>query len=152
MIEQDVLDRIQQLLTFKHSSLYKLAKQSDIPYSSLNNIFNRQTCPTMVTLEKICHGFNISLSEFFSFESNPLRNELLSDDEEELLNTYKELSVQNKKLLKAYLDYIPNESLFIFLFILYFCIFYLYNLYSAISVYILLHALKYHISHRIKCE
>jgi hypothetical protein len=57
-----------------------------------------------VTLEKICHGFNISLSEFFSFESNPLRNELLSDDEEELLNTYKELSVQNKKLLKAYLD------------------------------------------------
>ena len=104
MIEQDVLDRIQQLLTFKHSSLYKLAKQSDIPYSSLNNIFNRQTCPTMVTLEKICHGFNISLSEFFSFESNPLRNELLSDDEEELLNTYKELSVQNKKLLKAYLD------------------------------------------------
>ena len=30
--------------------------------------------------------------------------ELLSDDEEELLNTYKELSVQNKKLLKAYLD------------------------------------------------
>ena len=85
MIEQDVLDRIQQLLTFKHWSLYKLAKQSDIPYSSLNNIFNRQTCPTMVTLEKI-------------------RNELLSDDEEELLNTYKELSVQNKKLLKAYLD------------------------------------------------
>ena len=53
MIEQDVLDRIQQLLTFKHWSLYKLAKQSDIPYSSLNNIFNRQTCPTMVTLEKI---------------------------------------------------------------------------------------------------
>ena len=40
MIEQDVLDRIQQLLTFKHWSLYKLAKQSDIPYSSLNNIFN----------------------------------------------------------------------------------------------------------------
>lgn len=104
MIEQDVLDRIQQLLTFKHWSLYKLAKQSDIPYSSLNNIFNRQTCPTMVTLEKICHGFNISLSEFFSFESNPLRNEILSNDEEELLNTYKELSVQNKKLLKAYLD------------------------------------------------
>ena len=52
MIEQDVLDRIQQLLTFKHSSLYKLAKQSDIPYSSLNNIFNRQTCPTMGNFRK----------------------------------------------------------------------------------------------------
>uniref|UniRef100_UPI0032BF27B3 helix-turn-helix domain-containing protein n=1 Tax=Lachnospira sp. CLA-JM-H23 TaxID=3133092 RepID=UPI0032BF27B3 len=52
MIEQDVLDRIQQLLTFKHWSLYKLAKQSDIPYSSLNNIFNRQTCPTMGNFRK----------------------------------------------------------------------------------------------------
>ena len=53
MIEQDVLDRIQQLFTFKHWSLYKPAKQSDIPYSSLNNIFNRQTCPTMVTLKNM---------------------------------------------------------------------------------------------------
>ena len=89
MIEQDVLDRIQQLLTFKQALITFLTGKPVLLW---------------VTLEKICHGFNISLSEFFSFESNPLRNELLSDDEEELLNTYKELSVQNKKLLKAYLD------------------------------------------------
>ena len=63
MIEKEVLVRIQQLLDFKHWTLYKLAKKSGIPYSSLNNIFNRQTCPTVVTLEKICNGFDISISE-----------------------------------------------------------------------------------------
>lgn len=104
MMEQKVLARIQQLLDFKHWTLYKLAKQSDIPYSSLNNIFNRQTCPTVVTLEKICKGFNISLSEFFSFTENPLRNELLTPEQQDILNSYEELSVQDKKLLHAYLQ------------------------------------------------
>ena len=103
MIEQDVLNRIQQLLEFKHWTLYKLAKESNIAYSSLNNIFNRQTCPTIVTLEKICKGFNMSLSEFFSFNTNPLRNESLTFEQQDLLNSYDELSSQDKLLLKAYL-------------------------------------------------
>lgn len=104
MIEQEVLNRIQQLLDFKHWTLYKLAKQSGIPYSSLNNIFNRQTCPTVITLEKICKGFNISLSEFFSFTENPLRNESITPEQQDLLNSYEELSAQDKKLLQAYLQ------------------------------------------------
>jgi transcriptional regulator with XRE-family HTH domain len=103
LIEQDVLNRIQQLLEFKHWTLYKLAKESNIAYSSLNNIFNRQTCPTIVTLEKICKGFNMSLSEFFAFNTNPLRNESLTFEQQDLLNSYDELSSQDKLLLKAYL-------------------------------------------------
>ena len=103
-IEQDVLNRIQQLLEFKHWTLYKLAKKSGIAYSSLNNLFHRQTCPTVITLEKICKGFDISLSEFFSFNENPLRNENLSEKQQDLLNTYEELSSQDKKLLLAYLQ------------------------------------------------
>ena len=104
MIEQDVLNRIQQLLKFKHWTLYKLAKESNIAYSSLNNIFNRQTCPTVITLEKICKGFNMSLSEFFAFDINPLRNESLTIEQQDLLNSYNELSSQDKLLLKAYLN------------------------------------------------
>lgn len=103
IIEQDVLNRIQQLLEFKHWTLYKLAKESNLAYSSLNNIFNRQTCPTVVTLEKICKGFNISLSEFFSFGTNPLRDESLTFEQQDLLNSYNELSSQDKMLLQAYL-------------------------------------------------
>ena len=102
--EKAVLNRIQQLLEFKHWTLYKLAKNSDIAYSSLNNIFNRETCPTVTTLEKICKGFNMSLSEFFDFETNPLRNESISPEEQDILNRYNELYCQDKKLLQAYLN------------------------------------------------
>ena len=103
MIEDKVLDRIQQLLTFNEWSLYKLAKASELPYSSLNNLFNRRTCPTFATLEKICKGFNISLTEFFNFEENPLRNQTLSEDEQHLLNAFSSLSQRDKELLTAYL-------------------------------------------------
>ncbi|MBP3618104.1 MAG: helix-turn-helix transcriptional regulator [Lachnospiraceae bacterium] len=98
-----MLDRIQQLLIFNQWSLYKLAKVSDLPYSSLSNLINRRTCPTIATLEKICNGFNISLTDFFNFKENPLRNESISEEEQQLLNAYAALSQKDKDLLTAYL-------------------------------------------------
>lgn len=110
MIENDVLNRIQYFLDFNHWSLYKLAKASKLPYSSLNNIFNRRTCPTVATLEKICAGLQISLSEFFAFDTNPLRNDTISAEEQELLNSYNSLSVHDKELLQAYLKGLCKKS------------------------------------------
>lgn len=104
MIENDVLERIQYFLTFNHWSLYKLAKASGLPYSSLNNLFNRRTCPTIPTLEKICNGLDISLSEFFDFTENPIRNPSITAEEQELLNSYATLSIKDKELLVTYLN------------------------------------------------
>ena len=92
MIEDQIIERIQELCTRKHISLYRLAKNAELPYSSLNNILHRRTCPTVTTLERLCKGLNVSLSEFFDFEIYPIRNEELTADEEELLNKYKNLS------------------------------------------------------------
>ena len=103
LIEDKVLARIQQLLTFNQWSLYKLAKESGLPYSSLNNLIHRGTCPTISTLEKICHGFDISLTDFFDFPKNPLRNETISEEEQCLINAYTSLSQKDKDLLIAYL-------------------------------------------------
>ena len=104
MTETDVLKRIQVLLEFKHWTLYKLAKEADLPYSSLNNIFHRKTCPTIITLEKICNGFQISLAEFFNFTENPLRSDELTEEQQELINSYDSLSIKDKELLQVYLN------------------------------------------------
>ena len=103
MIEDNILDRIQYFLKFNHWSVYKLAKSSGLSYSSLNNLFHRRTCPTIATLERICDGFNISLSEFFEFKENPIRNENISEEEQDIINSYNSLSVKDKELLQAYL-------------------------------------------------
>lgn len=104
MIENEVLLRIREFLRINHWSIYKLAKESGVPYSSLNNSFLRNTCPTIPTLEKLCAGLNITLSDFFDFKNNPLRDTSLSEDEQNILSAYRELSIKDKELLNAYLD------------------------------------------------
>jgi len=98
-----VLLRIQEILAERSWSVYKLAKESDIPYSSLNNIFIRHTTPTIISLEKICKGFNISLSEFFSYDIPIKQKTDLTTYERTIINTYRELNRNDKKILEAYL-------------------------------------------------
>lgn len=104
MLIDDVIFRIKFFLDYNHWTLYKLAQESDLSYSSLRNIFNRKTFPTLQTLEKICEGFNISMSEFFDYDMNPLRSSDMTEEEQQLLNTYRRLSIYKKALLCAYLE------------------------------------------------
>lgn len=104
MIEEKVFERIEYLCEKKHFTMYKLAKEAKMPYSSLNNIIHRRTCPTVGTLEKLCKGMNISLSDFFNFELYPLKNDSLTAEEDELINKYRTLSQNKQMLLNAYID------------------------------------------------
>ena len=94
MIEDKVFERIGYIRKTKHFSMYRLAKEADIPYSSLNNIIHRRTCPTIATLEKLCKGF----------ELYPLQNENLTPEEDELINKYRALTKNKQERLQAYLD------------------------------------------------
>ena len=104
MIEDKVFERIGYIRKTKHFSMYRLAKEADIPYSSLNNIIHRRTCPTIATLEKLCKGLNITLSDFFDFELYPLQNENLTPEEDERINKYRALTKNKQERLQAYLD------------------------------------------------
>ena len=46
------LTKINLLLEQRHWSMYRLAKESGIPYSSLNSLFQKNNQPTISTLEK----------------------------------------------------------------------------------------------------
>lgn len=101
----DTLNRIQQLCRLNGWTLYKLAQQSGIPYSNLNNIINRGTQPTIPTLEKICYGFDITLAEFFSTDTPlNLASDNLSIVERKIIERYRTLNKNDKKLFQAYLD------------------------------------------------
>lgn len=62
----DILKRLQQLLKERNWSVYRLAVKCDMPQSTINNIFMRNTIPSIPTLEIICKGFGITLSQFFA--------------------------------------------------------------------------------------
>ena len=95
------LIKLEMLMNERKWSIYKLAKESDIPYSSLNNLFQRNTEPTLPTLRKICTGLGISLADFFSDESLSQIPEY-TIDERKLISLYQSLKISDKKLLMTY--------------------------------------------------
>lgn len=107
----DVLQRIQSLMDERGWTIYKLAKVSGVPYSSLSSIFKLNNQPTIGTLEKICAGFHITLSEFFS-DRPPYREitDSYSDDEKALIENYQKLSSKNKALMRDFMNLLVNQE------------------------------------------
>ena len=62
----DTLQRLRQLLKERNWTVYRLAVNCDMPQSTINNIFMRNTTPSIPTLEIICKGFGITLAQFFA--------------------------------------------------------------------------------------
>ena len=62
----DVLARLHGLLEARGWTMYRLAKASGLTDSTIANIYKRNAMPSIDTLEKICQGFGITLSQFFA--------------------------------------------------------------------------------------
>lgn len=80
----DVLRKINKIRIERNWSVYRLSIESGISQSTLTNMFNRETLPSITTLECICSAFGISLSDFFLEE-----DEAKVTDEAEILNLYR---------------------------------------------------------------
>ena len=96
----DTQKRIRELMEERGWTDYRLAKESDIPYSTLNNMINRTNIPTIPTLQKLCDGFGITLSDFFTENSDRPQ---LTVGQQEVIELYNRLDHEKKNVLKAYM-------------------------------------------------
>ena len=62
----DVWERLRTLLDERGWTEYRLAKECGLSESTIANIFRRNSVPSITTLESICNGFGITLSQFFA--------------------------------------------------------------------------------------
>lgn len=62
----DIHAKLHKLMDDRGWTEYKLSKMCGLSESTLANIFRRNTMPSITTLETICNGFGITLSQFFS--------------------------------------------------------------------------------------
>ena len=100
MRDTDVIQHIQDLCRERDWSYYRLAKESDIPYSTLNNMINRTNIPTIPTLQKLCDRLGITLSDFFTENSDRPQ---LTVGQQEVIELYNRLDHEKKNVLKAYM-------------------------------------------------
>lgn len=68
-MRMNILKKINKMRIDRNWSIYKLSVESGIPQSTLTNMFNRETMPSIVSLNLICNAFGVTLSEFFSEEN-----------------------------------------------------------------------------------
>ena len=96
----EILERIRQLRDNRGWSNYRLAKEAKISEGSLNNLFRLNNQPTIPTLEAICAGFGITLSQFFAESDDAV---VLNAEQKEMLEMWNTLTQDQKTALLALL-------------------------------------------------
>ena len=100
MTDLNPLDRIQELCDERGWSYYQLAKVSGIAYSTLSTMINKHNMPSLPTLQKLCDGFGISITDFFEPGKS---SRGLTADQAECLNLFTALSPEDKALAISYM-------------------------------------------------
>ena len=99
--ENYIVDRIEELLVLRKMSRYTLSQKSGLSQSSVSELLNRKCVPTIVTIEKICEAFDITLAQFFAIgESVPD----LTEEQKDVLEIWTQLNEREKQLVKAYIQ------------------------------------------------
>ena len=91
----DTIKRIKELMEERNWTTYRLIKNSNLPPATVSNIFNRNTIPSIPTLEIICDAFGITLSQFFA-EGDFVS---LTEEQSALLKQWSTLTAEQKKIL-----------------------------------------------------
>jgi len=92
----DAKKRIKELMQERGWSEYRLAIASGLSQSTVANIFNRNTMPSLTTLEAICKGFGMTLSQFFA-EGEMVE---LTIEQKQMFEAWSSLSKDQKEALQ----------------------------------------------------
>lgn len=91
----DAKARIKELMEERGWSEYRLAIASGLSQSTVANIFNRNTTPSVATLESICNGFGITLAQFFA-EGDMVE---LTEEQKKMFAAWSALTREQKDVL-----------------------------------------------------
>ena len=102
----DAKARLQSLMNERGWTIYRLAKESDVAWTTIRNMFARNTEPSIATLESLCKGMGITLSQFFDVDNNMG----LSPVQVRLLQEWSRLQEKDKRLVADLIDSLNEKS------------------------------------------
>ena len=105
MIGEYIRTRIRHYLEKNHMTPYRLSAVSGISATTLSEILkdSATTIPTIITLERICNAFNISLSTFFAAYD---KGDEASAEILEYHDRMNRLDPKRRELLLKYIEYL----------------------------------------------
>ena len=107
----DVLTRITKLRLNRGWTDYELAKRSGLPQSTISSWYTKNMTPSVSSLENICKGLGISMSQFF-LEEDSGEATILSRQQHRLLAYASRLDPDQYESLLSFLERLnPTASL-----------------------------------------
>ena len=86
---KDILAEITRLRLQRNWSEYQLAQHSGLSQSTISTWYRKNQIPTIQTLEKVCLGLGITLSQFFATDNDTVS---LTASQKELLDCWAALT------------------------------------------------------------
>ncbi|MBQ7757654.1 helix-turn-helix domain-containing protein [Anaerotignum sp.] len=102
----DVNLKIRQLMDERGWSEYRLAKNCGLPQPTFTSIFRRNSIPSITTLEKICTGFGITLSQFFA----ECEMTELTPDLQEVFDHWAALTLEQREAILMMMRLLHNKN------------------------------------------
>lgn len=106
MNEYGIIEKLIKLKEQKNWSYYRIAKESNLPESTVTHIYKKKSLPQIDTLISLCKGFGITITQFFCEDE---KYNHLSAEEKEILKLWNSLNTNNKKLLKELIQKLDNN-------------------------------------------
>lgn len=94
----DVVKKLKMLRDQRQWTNYRIAQESGLSQSTIENIFKRNSLPQIETLEILCKTFGLTLSQFFADDE---KIAYLSDSQVELMSLYEGLNEREKEAVRA---------------------------------------------------
>ena len=97
---KDILKEITRLRLSRNWSEYELAIRPNLSPSTISTWYRKNQTPTIPSLEKICKGLGITLSQFFAEGEDTLS---LTQEQREMLDSWSSLNEKQQEIFLALL-------------------------------------------------
>lgn len=105
----DIPARLKQLMEARGLNVYALAQASNVSWQTVNNIFTLTSNPSVGTLQKICHGLGITLSQFFITEEDG-NIITLTPEQQHVIDRWNDMTADEQRVFGELLDMLSSKN------------------------------------------
>lgn len=105
----DVPARLKQLMDERNMNVYAVAQASGVSWQTVKNLFTLTSNPSVGTLQKICRGLGVTMSQFFATEEDG-NIITLTANQQHIIDRWNALTADQQRVFSELLDMLSNEN------------------------------------------